>query len=71
MTRATTQAECAACVASRRSVVEAFLLGFRAAMRESFSYDEPTFCTAHELMVTEVFAEELRAIARRDDDATG
>lgn len=64
--------ECPACVASRRSVVESFFLGIRAGHRLAVSSmaaeslappaEEPYFCLAHDKMLTEAYASDLREI---------
>ena len=65
--------ECAACVASRRSVVDSFFLGFRAGHSAAvnalhnggdgetyFSIEEPIFCLAHDKMMTEAYLAEIK-----------
>lgn len=63
---------CAACVASRRSVVDAFFLGFRAGFNSAVvaavegrgevdNIERPVFCVAHEKMSIEAYVAELRA----------
>lgn len=64
-------AECAVCIASRRTTVDAYLLGFLAGFRSAViatidgrggTHDlgYPRFCLAHEVMVTKVQAAEVR-----------
>lgn len=63
--------ECVACIASRRSTVDAFLHGFRAGFRNSViahiegaggvpTVEGPKFCLTHDRMVTEAYADEVR-----------
>lgn len=65
------EAECPACVASRRSTVDAFFLGFRAGFRNSVvahiegkgevsNREAVRFCLAHDRMKTEAYADEIR-----------
>ncbi len=62
---------CAVCVASNRRAVDAFLAGFGAGFRtavvssiegagEVTHLERPTFCLAHEAMVTRVYADGIR-----------
>ncbi len=63
--------DCVACIASRRSTVDAFFSGFRAGFRNSViahiqgkgevsDVDAPVFCLAHDKMMTEAYAAEVR-----------
>lgn len=66
-----TRPECVLCIASRRTTVDAYLLGFLAGFRRAViatidgqggthDLQEPRFCLAHEKMVTEAQASEVR-----------
>lgn len=66
-----TRQECAACVASRRSVVDAFFLGLKSGFVMGVNaiadgagqvndLERPKFCLAHEVRATEVHAEVAR-----------
>lgn len=66
---------CPACLASRRSTVDAFFLGFRSGFRQSViaaienkgeiaDVDLPVFCLAHDKMMTEAYAAEIRTCMR-------
>lgn len=70
-THALPVAECPACVASRRSVVDAFFLGFRAGFRTAVATQiensgetpivpAPQFCVAHDRTLIEAYADEVR-----------
>lgn len=66
-----TRQECAACIASRRATVDAFFAGFRAGFRQSViasiegqgevtDIEAPQFCLAHDAMMTQAYADEIR-----------
>ncbi len=74
--------KCAACIASRRSTVDSFFLGFRAGFRTSVIAtiegaggvpvnEAPTFCLIHEKMATEAYVAELREVMDLKRDTPG
>lgn len=74
-------ADCVVCIASRRSVVDAFMAGFRTGFKQSViataegagevhDIKHPSYCLAHERMMTQAYADEIRE-AMKLDMATG
>ena len=65
--------ECAVCIASRRSVVDAILVGYELGFKEACralcdgagelsTLERPTLCAAHDLMVTKSHSGVVREV---------